>query len=258
LLLSGDERAGSLTRLRAAALMGLGGAAFVGFSFVRARRVAPLDAYPGELIGGAIGSGEKPLRVAWIGDSTGAGVGASHVDHVLPRRIMSGLDLFVDLHVLAVSGARTQAALVQQLPAVRALKPDWVFVAIGSNDVFHMTPRRRFRREFAALLSGIAALQPARIVVLGLGHFGKTIAIPQPVRALAGARGVRFDADIREVVARHGALYVDLRILARGATRADLVRTHARDRFHPSDDGYAMWADATIETLVRAGFAAHA
>src|ERR1043165_6590452 len=52
------------------------------------------------------GGAAKPLRIVWIGDSTGRGVGATDPEHALPRVVASGLDRPVELTVLAESGAR--------------------------------------------------------------------------------------------------------------------------------------------------------
>ncbi len=46
-----------------------------------------------------------------------------------------------------------------------------------------------------------------------------------------------------------GAVYVDIAGETGPVMRADRGRYFAEDRYHPSDDGYALWADAVLEVL---------
>lgn len=215
-------------------------------------RVERLDGFTRAQLDRRIGSG-PPLRITWIGDSTSAGVGASAPEHALPIVVAEALERAVELSVLSVSGATTADALAEQLPQLAGLAPDWVFVAIGSNDVTHLTRRATMRRNLDALLSGIEATRPERIIVLGVAEFGGTPLFARPLRTIAGWRGHQLDAVVADVAAAHGAIYVPIAALTGPGFAADPLGTHARDRFHPNDAGYRLWADATIETLRAAG-----
>jgi len=215
-------------------------------------RVERLDGFTRAQLDRRIGTG-TPLRVTWIGDSTSAGVGASAPEHALPIVVAEALDRAVEVSVLSVSGATSGDALTEQLPQLASLEPDWVFVAIGSNDVTHLSSRASLRRNLDALLSGVEAAGPERIIVLGVAEFGGTPLFARPLRTLAGWRGHQLDAVVADVAAEHGAIFVPIARLTGPGFAADPVGTHARDRFHPNDAGYRLWADATIQTLHAAG-----
>ena len=241
---------------RAAGIAGIAGvvASVLTFQARRARRsAAPLEGFERDVLDGPIGDGEPRLRVAWIGDSLSVGLGASAPDRALPRRVAAGLGRPVELTVVGVSGARAADALNVQLPALAGVRPDWVFVEIGANDVIHLSSRRAFRRTFDAVLRALARSEPERIVALGIGDFGATPLLPQPLRWAAGVRGRQIDRDIRSLAERHGALYVDVRGRAGHLFGQDPVRYHAADGFHPSEDGLALWAGATLGALRDAG-----
>jgi lysophospholipase L1-like esterase len=46
-----------------------------------------------------------------------------------------------------------------------------------------------------------------------------------------------------------GAVYVDIADRTGPAMRKDTARYFADDRYHPSDDGYRLWADAVLARL---------
>jgi lysophospholipase L1-like esterase len=227
----------------------------LGAEVMLARRVERLTPFAREQLDGPIGEGSsEALRLVWLGDSTGDGVGASSPSRVLPRVVAEGLDRPVQLSVLAVSGARVSDVVSSQLPALTALQPEWVIVGVGSNDVSHVTNRRRFRASLDRLLAGIKAAGAERIVLLGVGEFAATPLLAQPLRAVAGLRADQLNGDIRLVAERHEALFVD--IIARTGDRfvSDPKRYHASDRYHPSDEGYALWAQATLDAIRQAGW----
>jgi len=231
-----------------------GSCLLVGVEILMARGAPRLDGYTREQLDGLIGAGPgRALRVVWIGDSTGDGVGVSAPDRVLPRLVARGLGRPVELTVLANSGDRVEDAIRDQLPVLRAIDADWVFVGIGSNDVIHVTPRGRFREQLDELLRGVVAGGVRRTIVLGIGEFASTPLFAQPLRFLAGARGHQLTGDIADAARRHGALYVDIRARTGGRFVEDPVRYHARDRFHPSDEGYRLWAEAILDALGEAG-----
>ena len=203
-----------------------------------------------------VGEGEeRPLRVAWIGDSISAGVGASEVASTLPHVVARRLGRPVDLHVFAVSGARVADAFEVQIPRLAALEPppDVVVVEIGANDVTHMTGGAAFRRDYEAVLEAALATGARKVLALGIPAFGTTPRFLQPLRAIVGWRGRRLDEQIREAAAERDVVYVDIAGATGPAFGADPERHYAADDFHPSDEGYLLWTDAVVQALETTG-----
>ena len=214
-----------------------------------ARRGEMLEGPPLKL-GGLVGEGSQPpLRVVWLGDSTAAGVGASTVATALPSQVAAALDRPVDLAVLARSGATVADVVRHQLPALAGLGPDLVFVSVGANDVTHLTSRADFERAYRRLLAGLP--ESAEVVVLGVPDMGAIPRLAQPLRAVAGFRGRQLDDVVREVAGDTGGGYVDIAGQAGPPFRRDPDRFFAADRYHPSDAGYELWADAVGEVVRR-------
>jgi acyl-CoA thioesterase-1 len=197
------------------------------------------------------------LTVAWLGDSTAAGVGASGTEGSLPHQVAAAVvaarrgsaAVRLELTVLARSGDRVADVVRDQLPEVGPRHPDVVVVSVGANDTIHATTRSTFRRRYRRLLEGLArAGVPGRRVVW----------LAQPLRTVVGWRSRELDADVDGIARRGGAGYVDIFRHTSRAFRRHPSRYFARDRYHPNDDGYGLWAAPVVPAVQRALEAAHA
>jgi lysophospholipase L1-like esterase len=193
------------------------------------------------------GDGADPLRMVWLGDSTAAGVGASGPDTAMPRRVAEALERPVELTVRAISGARVDDVVDHQVRGLAALRPDVVLISIGANDVVHLTSVDSFRHGYRDLVAAIP--EGALIVVLGVPDMGAVPRFAQPLRTIAGWRGSRLDGVAVDIARDAGALYVDIAGETGPVMRAEPGRRFASDRYHPSDDGYVLWASAVVDVL---------
>jgi lysophospholipase L1-like esterase len=213
-----------------------------------ARRGGSTPAGSPLLLDGAVGEGSSPrLALTWLGDSTAAGVGASSPAGALPTRVGVGLERSIDVRVLARSGATVTDVVQRQLPAVAELSPDVVFVSVGANDVTHLTSRADFGDAYRELVDGLP--ESAVVVLLGVPDMGAIPRLAQPLRAVAGFRGRQLDDVVRKVAAETGHAYVDIDGETGPAMRSDTERFFAADRYHPSDAGYQLWADAVLAAV---------
>lgn len=195
-------------------------------------------------IGEATGA---PLRMVWLGDSTAAGVGATDADLAIPRRVAAALDRPVQLTSLAVSGDRVSDVVTDQVDELDALHPDIVLVSIGANDVVHLTSRADFRSGYDDLVAAVP--EGALLVLLGVPDMGAPARYLQPLRGIVALRGRQLDGVSRDVARDAAAVYVDIAGETGPTMRSDTDRYFAEDRYHPSDDGYALWAEAVLEQL---------
>ena len=92
----------------------------------------------------------------------------------------------------------------------------------------------------------------ALLVLLGVPDMGSPPRLAQPLRAIAGHRGRTLGRVARSVATEVGAVYVDIAGETGPTMRSDTARYFAEDRYHPSDDGYAVWTAAVLEQLVPA------
>jgi lysophospholipase L1-like esterase len=208
-------------------------------------------------LSGLVGEASRaePLRMAWIGDSVLAGVGASGVETTVPWVVATALARPVRLDVFAVSGERAAGALSDQVPQLERLPetPQIVVVEIGANDVTHLTGLDDFRSTYDDLMDRVRALGAGHVLALGIPAFHTTPRFLQPLRAIVGWRARQLDEQVKGSAEAHGATYVNISGHTSEEFGDDPDRYHAEDNFHPSDEGYALWAEAVLEALEETG-----
>ena len=202
------------------------------------------------------------LDLAVLGDSTAAGIGASGpggtVAGALAEDLARSTRRRVQLTGLGVSGARAAdlAGQIERLPPTfDPSRGGVVVVLIGANDATHATALAEVRRDVA---DGVRRLRATgRQVVVGTcPDLGAARALPRPLREVVAWRGRAVAAAEQEAVPAAGGVAVDLAARTGPAFRADPA-TLSSDLFHPSDVGYALWAEALApavrEAVTRTG-----
>lgn len=206
--------------------------------------------------GGADAGGDAaatPLRLVVLGDSTAAGVGSPAASEALPtvvaERVAAATGRPVHVTGLGVSGARTADVVDDQLPRVAGLGADVVVAVVGSNDVTHLTPPWRLRRQVEALAEA-ANNGDAPLVLAGIPLFSQVEAFDEPLRTVVRGYAWLLREVQREAAAANGVAYVDI---ARDASPrfAGVPEAMSRDDFHPGPVGYGFWADAIAPVVVR-------
>lgn len=173
-----------------------------------------------------------PLWIA-LGDSASQGVGASAYDRGWVGQLLARLRAQDDqpwrVVNLSVSGARTRDVLADQVPRLGDLAPPaLVTCAVGGNDLL----RTRWRAFETVLRGLVAALPPGAVIAT----------MPRGVNE----RRARLANEV--IVA--GATMSHLRVADLWSrTGPPWAGKFSADHFHPSDVGYADWADAFAAPL---------
>ncbi|MDQ1713602.1 MAG: hypothetical protein QOE45_3052 [Frankiaceae bacterium] len=234
------------------------GGALLGVEAVLVSRRDFLSADSAPSITGTFGRAfAPPLRLAVLGDSTAAGVGVSRVeDSVAGRaaRAIADAGRFVTLDGLAVSGSRV-ADLGPQVSRALVHPPDVAVILIGANDATHLTRLSRVRHDLAA---AVGRLRGAGVVVVvgTCPDMGAPTAFHRPLRYVVAWEGRRIGRAELEAVTDAGGMAVDIGAATGAEFRSDPDRYLSSDRFHPSADGYALWA-AALDGAVRLAAATH-
>lgn len=186
-----------------------------------------------------------------IGDSLTSGVGVDSYEQSYPYRLGQMLaegKTNVTLHTFAVPGARTVNALGAALDAAIQIRPDIVTVLLGTNDVHGNIPKKTFEANYDAMLARLTTETDATVYVVAIPYIGAPDLIAQPYRLYFDVRTRAFNDVLKQLAATYGATYVHL---YRETTRAErgTADYYAADLFHPSNVGYALWADILYESI---------
>ena len=197
-------------------------------------------------------SNENPFVYVALGDSTVAGVGASRSERSYTGLIYTHLQelfQFAVYHNFGKSGARISDVRKDQLEPAIAAAPALITLSVGANDILKRTPVKTFRRRLTALISDLQGQTKALIVITNVPNFSLLPAIPRSFKTLAKYRIKRFNAVIDTVAASHNLILIDAYHYTGTFTRQFSTELVYTDGFHPSDFGYALWANMILIAL---------
>ena len=237
----------------------LGGAAVLAGEAVLARNRRYAQPQLGLALRSTVGRpGALRLRLVLLGDSSALGVGVDRVaDTVggqLARLLSEGVggppgggERQVFLTSVAVSGSRSTDLATQVARALLGERPDVAVILIGANDA---TAARRPVEIAANLGAAVHRLREAGVeVVVGTcPDLGAVRAIAPPLRQVAGWLGRRTARAQASAALDAGGTVVDLGADTGPVFRAD-AGTLCHDGFHPSADGYRVWAYALLPAV---------
>ncbi len=193
-----------------------------------------------------------PIVYVALGDSTGAGVGARNGGYV--ARLFKRLEARrpqSKLSNLCVSGSTTADVVRNQLERGVALNPDLVTIGIGINDIGHGLTIEQFSKNFDQILSTLKEKTHATIVVTNLPDISSAPRIPNSMRSVYQRQIDDYCKRLEEIANKHGVTIFDIYTI----TKKELPshpEYFSADGFHPSDEGYELWATQMWPTLAQA------
>jgi lysophospholipase L1-like esterase len=246
---------GKLGLLSAGALAtaGLAGAGLLAAEAVLTARRGFLPAETAPAQDGVIGDGSQPeLRMALLGDAMAAGVGVMRASDTVGRQVslrLARAGYRVHLSAVAVAGSRT-ADLGPQVSRALLRSPHIAVMLVGAADATHGMRIEGVRRHLGMAVRRMRAAN-IPVVVGCCPDLGAAPCFPQPLRSLVGWRGRQIAAAELETAATAGGFTVDLAAATGSVFRADRG-TFSEDGFHPSPDGYRLWAEALLPATLNA------
>jgi acyl-CoA thioesterase-1 len=192
-----------------------------------------------------------PIHYLALGDSTGVGVGARNGGYVarLFRRI-SARRPGSRLTNLCASGATTADVLGSQLDRSLDTNADLITLGIGINDIGHGLTVEEFGQNYEAILSRLKSNTRATVVVTNIPDISTAPQIPAFARRRYHQLIVDFNQRLEEIAIRHHVILFDVYTLTHQELPAH-PEYFSSDGFHPSDEGYELWAEHMWPTIAR-------
>lgn len=194
---------------------------------------------------------KKHFVYAAMGDSTVEGVGASHHSKSYPSLVFEKIKSShpnCQYHNFGKSGDRIRNVIENQLPLVLALKPNLVTVSIGANDIRGRVKLSEFEKDLTYLVSTLQRETDAKIIINNIPDFSALPTLPIYIRIASKILIHRFNKSIDKISKNFGLTLVDIFKLSRQFCK-QWKNFISKDGYHPSDAGYALWAQAVIDNL---------
>lgn len=188
----------------------------------------------------------EPLRLLVLGESTVAGVGAASQEQALVGQLAHALanrqQRPVAWRACGENGITAAQAWERLVPEVVGESADLVLLVFGVNDSTGLSSMRRWQRALSSLAAHFSGggARVAFSAVAPMQHFS---ALPWLLRSMLGARAAMLDMALRQVAADSGAKHCPLQL----RFSAEYL---AADGYHPSSEGYRVWAEGLAEALI--------
>jgi lysophospholipase L1-like esterase len=203
---------------------------------MKVRRSAPRLEGPAGPTSGSVGSGKK-IRLAAIGDSIIAGVGAETATEALPGQVAVELARLLGCEVSWSShgliGATSSVVRRRLVPMLPSEAFDVMVLSVGVNDVTSLRTMGQWSTDLGRLLDELEAHSAeAMVTLVGLPPLSSFPLLPQPLRAVMGIRARMFDEAAKfEVSQRQRVVHVPIDI-------EPAPEHFSPDGFHPSPSSY--------------------
>lgn len=199
-----------------------------------------------------LGNCRAPVHYVALGDSTVEGVGASRADLNYVSRLharLRAIYLNARMTNLGVGGATSADVITKQLDRAITFQPALVTLSIGPNDITRGVSVGRYEKNVDVVLGRLRRETAALVVVNLLPDLAVTPRFANgPQRDVVGRETVLFNEALARKGREHGVVLVDLYLPSRQEVpgRPALLW---RDGYHPSDIGYARWAELMWEGI---------
>ena len=192
----------------------------------------------------------QPIVYAALGDSTVEGEGATRREANYVSRLHERLrTVYPAARVVnyGIGGATSADVLADQVRRAVGAVPHLVTISVGPNDITTQVPVGKFEQRIDEILN-ILGRQTRAVVVVNL--LPDVTVTPRfrssDIREALGRQTGLFNEALRRQARAHGTEVVDLYTVSQKEVpaRPELL---SDDGYHPSDAGYARWAELMWE-----------
>ena len=185
------------------------------------------------------------LTYVALGDSLTAGVGVDTYEQSYPHLLaeyFAGNDYQVTIKSRAIPGAKTKDLLNGLIPAAIRDNPDIITLLIGVNDVHSQISLKDFRTNYENILERLTKETKAKIYIINIPYIGANNLVLPPYNYLFDRRTKQYNKVIEELATKYNIKYIDLYTQTEDLFKENGSH-YAADFFHPSAQGYKIWAD---------------
>jgi acyl-CoA thioesterase-1 len=190
----------------------------------------------------------KPLVYVALGDSTVEGIGATRPERsyvgIISRHLESkGREL--TFHNVGKAGARVIDVNELQIDTVVKASPNLITISVGANDIRLHTNPKQFRAQLRHLFARLTDETSATIIMNNIPDISLSRVVPEKFKTMCRKYVQLLNMIISQEAKRFKVTVVDL--FSKSKLFMELYpESFSHDGFHPSDFGYAIWANTML------------
>ncbi len=187
------------------------------------------------------------MSILVAGDSTAVGTGAAKNEESTAGRLGAYYPN-ADITNLSENGLKLDG-LEAKLKNITG-KYDLALIQIGANDTVRLTRMKNIEKRIDAVLAH-ATERADKVIVLTSGNIGLSPVFKWPVSTLLSHRAKKVRNIYMSKITKYPtAKYVDLyKEKNEDIFAKDVHKYYAKDFFHPSGEGYAVWFDGVKKMI---------
>lgn len=187
------------------------------------------------------------MRILVAGDSTAVGTGAATSSESTAGRLGAYYPE-AELTNLSENGLKLEG-LEKKLQTLSG-HFDLALIQIGANDTVQLTPMEKIEERINTVLRVTQPLA-TKVIVVTSGNIGLSPVFKWPVSMYLSSRAKEVrDIYMKAIAAYPNASYVDLyKEKGEDIFIKNVPKYYAKDLFHPSSDGYAVWFEGIEKKL---------
>ncbi len=195
---------------------------------------------------GKYGDGKRAAKLFVIGESTVAGLGARTHEFGLAgqfaRHLSEHIGRPVEWKVLGRNGVTARRTIDELLPQMPNETFDYILAGLGGNDVMKLSSPVKWRRDMTELLSILRDKNPDAVIFLSnCPMIVLSPIMPQPVKAILWNLSQMHNENAKEFTcSMERVFYYPQPVGVR-------LEGFFADGIHPSERGYADWAEAMVK-----------
>jgi lysophospholipase L1-like esterase len=196
-----------------------------------------------------IGKGDG-LFYLILGDSTSIAQGAEY-EHGFVIKTSKELakKYRVTYQNFGQSGARISDVAISQMEESKMITPDIVLVAVGANDVTHLTSLKSIESSMLQIINELRSRnQSVKIIFTGAASMGDVQRFIWPTSWLLGKRTSEVNRVMERVSLKNDATFAYI-AKKTGPKFATNPQYFAEDNFHPNNEGYSVWTEVLNQVI---------
>lgn len=193
----------------------------------------------------------KPFTYIALGDSTAEGMGASKPERSYANIVYASLKeryRLTKYYNFARSGAILADVVEKQLPKALDASPDLITISVGANDIIRRTKTDEYEKLLRKLLQTLQRQTNATVVISTVPDLSLAPSVPKLLRTYSRYMANKLNEIIIKTAEDTNTVVVDIFNDSRALLRI-FPEAVASDGWHPSDLGYALWANSILVTL---------
>lgn len=194
---------------------------------------------------------QKTFVYVALGDSTVEGIGATKPERSFPGIINNYLMhkyKAVEFYNLGKGHARARDIVENQLEKAISLNPDLITISIGANDVLRRSRLSSFDKNIEIILQRLKQETKSEVIINSIPDITQTPVAPKQFKHIGKLAIWRFNQRLKKQSQKANATLIDLFSLS-AVYAKNYPEAFWEDGFHPSDFGYAIWANTIITHL---------